>query len=234
MISFVVPAHNEEQLLDRTLDALQQAADTVGDPYEIIVVDDSSSNRTAEIARARGAVVVPVRFRQIARTRNAGATAARGDLLVFVDADTLVPADTLRVTLTAIREGAVGGGAAFRFDGRLALWAVFMRPAVVLTMRLFRLAPGCYLFCTRAAFEAAGRFDERLFALEEIVLSRALRRHGRVVILRESVVSSGRKLRLRSGRKVLGLAAAFLRHGPAMFRSREHLSLWYGQRRQDL
>jgi hypothetical protein len=100
-------------------------------------------------------------------------------------------------------------------------------------MRLGRLAAGCYLFCTRAAFEAAGGFDERLFASEEIALSRALGRQGRVVILHETVLSSGRKLRTHSGWEILGMMSAVARQGSRALRSREQLGLWYGSRRSD-
>ena len=86
MISFVIPAHNEEARLPGTLDALFAGAQQVGRPYEVIVVNDSSTDGTSEIARQRGARVIDVPFRQIAPTRNAGAAAARGDILFFVDA----------------------------------------------------------------------------------------------------------------------------------------------------
>jgi glycosyltransferase involved in cell wall biosynthesis len=78
MISFVVPAYNEERLVGRTLEALRDAARAVAEPYELIVVDDGSVDETAAIADAKGARVVRVQFRHIARTRNAGAHAAVG------------------------------------------------------------------------------------------------------------------------------------------------------------
>jgi len=69
MISFVVPAHNEERLVGRTLEALHDAARAVAEPYELIVIDDLSVDETAAIAEANGARVVRVQFRRIARTR---------------------------------------------------------------------------------------------------------------------------------------------------------------------
>src|SRR5207302_2484064 len=90
MISFIIPAHNEEQLLGHTLTALTAAARALGQPFEIVVVDDASTDRTAVIARDQGARVVPVEHRQIAATRNAGARAANGEMFVFIDADTVV------------------------------------------------------------------------------------------------------------------------------------------------
>lgn len=119
LISFIIPAHNEERLLGRTLSAIDQAARALGDPVEIIVVDDASTDRTAGIAHAQGARVVSVTCRQIAATRNAGAREASGETLVFVDADTIVTEAAVRAAIAAMRGGAVGGGCAFRFDGRL-------------------------------------------------------------------------------------------------------------------
>jgi len=176
---------------------------------------------------------VPAHYRQIAGTRNAGARVASGDMLIFVDADTLITSSTLRASLEALRQGAVGGGATVRFDGQLPWHGRFLVFLLRVSMRLGRLAAGCYLFCTRAAFNAAGGFDEGLFATEELALSRALRRHGRVVILRETVESSGRKLRTFSGWEMARFLSALARIGPSVVRSRDRLELWYGSRRID-
>lgn len=72
MISFIVPAHNEERLLGVMLDALAHSAATLDEPFEIIVVDDASTDRTAEIARRRHVCVLSANLRQIAAVRNAG------------------------------------------------------------------------------------------------------------------------------------------------------------------
>src|SRR5437763_1171262 len=120
-LSFIVPAHNEEVLLGGTLDAIAVASRALAERTEVIVADDASSDRTAAIARAHGASVVAVNRRQIAAARNAGAGVATGDMLVFVDADTIVNRAAVRAAIDAIRAGAVGGGCAIRFDGRLPL-----------------------------------------------------------------------------------------------------------------
>ena len=92
MISFIVPAHNEEAWVGRCVSAIRNGAESLGEPHEIIVVDDASSDATASIARQQGAQVVRVEHRQIAATRNTGARQAHGDILFFVDADTLANA----------------------------------------------------------------------------------------------------------------------------------------------
>lgn len=233
MISFVIPAHNEEALLPETLRGLDAAARALGFPFEVIVVNDASSDRTGEVARRQGARVIDVQHRQIAATRNAGAREARGDMLVFIDADTLVCEAVIRAAVDAIARGAVGGGCAFRFDGRLPLYARILQAVAVPVYRIARLASGCFLFATREAFHAVGGFDEALFGAEEAVMSRALGRQGRFLVLRESVTTSGRKLRAYSAGQVLGTMARLALSGGRSVRRREGLDIWYGERRPD-
>src|ERR1039457_3502297 len=110
-ISFIIPAHNEAAGIGRTLQAIHDAARVVGQPYEIIVVDDSSTDATAEIARQNNARVVSVNHRQIAATRNSGARAANGEKLFFIDADTTSNPRAVAEAVKYMNEGAVGGGA---------------------------------------------------------------------------------------------------------------------------
>jgi glycosyltransferase involved in cell wall biosynthesis len=230
VISFVVPAYNEELLLGATLRGLHAAAESLGEPYEIIVVDDASTDRTGAIANENRARVVPVAHRQIAATRNSGARAANGDFLIFVDADTLVNEAVVRAALDALRAGAVGGGCDLKFDGRLPVWARLMVMSFRPLYRLGRLASGSFLFCTRKAFDAVGGFNEEMYAAEEATMSRALRRQGRFVILRESVVTSGRKLRAYSAWEIVRVLGRLAVRGP---RKRQGLDIWYGTRRED-
>jgi glycosyltransferase involved in cell wall biosynthesis len=233
MISFIIPAYNEERLLGSTLGALHAAAQAVGEPYEIIVADDASTDRTAAVAEGHGARVVRVARRQIAATRNAGARAARGDLFLFVDADTLVNEAAVRAAIQALRGGAVGGGAAVQFDGSLPPYARLLQPLFVWLFRVARLAAGCFLFCTRRAFQAAGGFDEELYGAEEVFMSRALRRQGRFVILQETVTTSGRKLRAYSGWEHLRIMMSLALRGPKSVRGRRGLEYWYERRPDD-
>ena len=233
MISFIIPAHNEEQLLAKTLKALDDAARPLSLPFEVVVVDDSSTDRTAAIARERGARVIQVWHRQIAATRNAGAKEANGKMFVFVDADTIVSEAVVGAAVRAMLDGAVGGGCAFRFGGRLPLYGRVLEAVAVPLYRAAGIASGCFLFCTRQAFRAIGGFNEGMFGAEEAAISRALRRQGRVVILCESVTTSGRKLRAYSGREILGTMARLAFTGGRSIRRREGLDIWYGERRPD-
>lgn len=233
MLSFIVPAYNEERVLGATLEAIHRAAAGATDePYEVVVADDASTDRTAAVAEAGATRVVRVAHRQIAATRNAGAWASHGDWLFFVDADTRIDAEVVGAALAALREGAVGGGAAVRFDEPTPRYARALLPLVVLSFRLTRTAAGCFVFCTRSAFIAAGGFDESHYAAEEIVFSRALRRQGRFVVLRQSVVTSGRKLRSYSAGELLMSMWRVARRGIRGVQQRDGLELWY-ERRED-
>jgi glycosyltransferase involved in cell wall biosynthesis len=233
MISFIVPAYNEEALIGQTVEAINRAAQRLAEPCEVIVTDDASSDQTASIAEAHGARVIKVHLRQIAAARNAGARQAHGQMLIFVDADTLVSEAVVRAAVDAMNRGAAGGGSAVTFEGQIPRYAELMQPLLVRMFRAAGLACGCFLFCTRDAFEAGGGFDEKLFASEEIAMSQALKRQGRFVVLRETVTTSGRKLRMYSGKQVLSIVTRILLGGPKALKNRERLDLWYGGRRED-
>jgi glycosyltransferase involved in cell wall biosynthesis len=90
ILSIIVPTYNEEQAIEKTLWAIVGKLTEV--PYELIVADDASTDRTAAIARRCGAIVSPaVKKTTIAAGKNRGASVARGKYLVFLDADVTVP-----------------------------------------------------------------------------------------------------------------------------------------------
>lgn len=233
LVSFIVPAHDEARLIGATLDALHEAARGLVADHEIVVVDDASTDDTARIARQHGARVVQVAHRHIAATRNSGAQVACGDRLVFVDADTLVNPAVLEAAMAAMDKGSIGGGAAVRLQGRVRWHERFAVALFVWIFRLTRIAPGCFVFCTREAFDATGGFDQAYYAAEDIAMSRALARQGRFTILRQPVHTSARKLRTHGLFEHMRLLWRLARHRRGMLTSREHLDLWYGQRRRD-
>ncbi|MEZ6068396.1 MAG: glycosyltransferase [Planctomycetaceae bacterium] len=232
-VSVVIPARNEELCLAATIESVQAAVAATGLTGEIIVVDDASDDRTADIARGLGCSVVPVELHNIGAVRNAGAKQARGQWIVFLDADTLLPAGTLKAALRAMDDGAVGGGAWVTFDKRLG-W--FQRGLAwlfcLLWQRVRGWAAGCFIYCRRVDFEAVGGFDEQYFAAEERFLSEALMTRGKFVILKESVITSARKLRLFSTGKLLWIAVRTLCTGRHRIQQREGLEILYDAPRE--
>jgi glycosyltransferase involved in cell wall biosynthesis len=230
--SVVIPCFNEEALLPATLASVREAMNSLPSYRgEIVVTDNDSTDATADIARAAGALVVFEEHRQISRARNVGAHHARGRFLIFLDGDTQISPELLRATLAALESGRVcGGGTQVRFDLEPDRWVRLGIAGWNLVSRRMGWACGAYVFCLREAFVAVGGFPESVYASEELWLSSALARFGRsrglsFVILREPIVTSARKLEWYGAR---GLGRAMLRLlRPGALRSREACAVWY-------
>jgi glycosyltransferase involved in cell wall biosynthesis len=232
MLSFIVPAYNEEFELARSIAAIRAAAEASGQSYEIIVVDDASTDATPTIARSEGAIVVSIQRRQIAAARNAGAKAARGEILFFVDADTRISAEHVIGAMAALKAGYVGGSARVVVDGVIPLWArIFVKVFSILYFAN-NLGAGAFLFTTRSNFERVGGFDEKLFIGEEVFLSMALKKIGRFKLLPGPILTSGRKLRMYSAKQILSRSIWIVLRGTSAVRSRDRLELWYEGRRE--
>src|SRR5438105_487319 len=121
MISFIIPAHNEELWIGKCLLSISSTVQEIPEPHEVIVVDDASTDATPWIAQQMGARVIHVAHRKISAVRNSGARAAGGEIFFFVDADTQVNQRAVRAALAALRCGAAGGGCAPQLDGPVPL-----------------------------------------------------------------------------------------------------------------
>jgi glycosyltransferase involved in cell wall biosynthesis len=236
MISFIVPAHNEQSCIGRTLQAINDAARVVGQPYEIIVVDDASTDATAEVARQHNATVVPVNHRQIAATRNSGARAAHGDRLFFVDADTTINPRAVAEALRYMDKGAVGGGAPTWLgkDEIVPLYIRFIAVLGVFGAKLVGFTGGAFMYCTREAFHATGGFNERFYWGEEGGFALALKRQGRFVVLWQYVLTSGRRFRKTSALQLLVGGVRMIFSPVKMVTQRSSVEkIWYDSNRED-
>jgi glycosyltransferase involved in cell wall biosynthesis len=230
MISFVVPAYNEEFELPETLRAIHAAA--AGAAYEILVADDASTDATPSIARAGGAEVISIQRRQIAAARNAGARHARGEILFFVDADTRINCVHVREGMAALAAGYAGGSSRIVAGGQIPWWGNAVLKVFCAFYFANRLGAGAFIFTTKQNFETIGGFDERYFAGEEVFFSLALKKIGPFKILREPMITSGRKLRMHSGWHLWKQSTRMLLGGFRAHRSREKLDLWYDGKRE--
>lgn len=176
--SLVIPAYNEERYLPRLLDSVEAAAARYPAELEVIVADNASTDRTAEIARLRGCRVAPVAKRCIAAARNAGGFAARGEILAFVDADMRIHEETFQAIDGALSSPRIVGGATGvtleRWSLGLAVTFALVLPIVWLTS----FDTGV-VFCRREDFLAAKGYDESLRLAEDVAFLYALRALGR-------------------------------------------------------
>ena len=238
-ISVVVPAFNEERLLPGSLSSIRASMEgfaRLGWESELIVCDNNSTDRTAEIAKGAGAQVVFEPVNQIGRARNAGAARARGDWIFFVDADSNPGVELFLEAADAIRAGCLAGGSTIAYADP--------HPGVALAIgiwnavsRISKVAAGSFIFCEAAAFREVGGFSGELYASEELDLFRRLKRLARrdrrtiVILRRHPLLTSDRKLRLYGWAELFGFLLKTIVSRGRTLRSREDCYTWYDGRR---
>jgi glycosyltransferase involved in cell wall biosynthesis len=214
MLSFIIPAHNEERWIGKCLGSIREAMEKIAEPYEVVVVDDASTDATHQIAERMGARTLRVELRKIAAVRNAGARVATGELFFFIDADTEANEPAIRAALAALGAGASGGGCVPEFKDPRPLWARIIIWFAVKLARRIRLVGGAFQFCTRDAFNAIGGYEESLVAGEDLAFCQAIKKVGRFVVPGPAVVTSARKLQVVSPWEVILLLVTILIRGP--------------------
>jgi len=204
--SVIIPAYNEAQYLPRLLDSIDVAKSNYRgrpDDVEVIVADNDSTDRTAEVSTGRGARVVKVEKRRIAAARNGGAHAARGDIVCFIDADSAVHPQTFNAIDEAMCSGRfVGGATGVKLERRSP--GLLVAYCMIMPLCLFSGIDTGVVFCRREDFEAVGGYDESRLYAEDVIFPLALRRLGR---------KRGERLRRLPHVKALGCTRKFDQFG---------------------
>lgn len=239
-ISIIIPAFNEERLLDATLTQVNAARATFaprGFDSELIVCDNNSTDRTAAIAQAAGAAVVFEPINQIGRARNRGAAAASGDWLLFIDADSQPSAELFGEVAAAILSGrCLAGGSTLRLEGSNPLANLVTRGWNWVS-RSRRCLAGSFIFCDAAVFRRLGGFNPEMFVGEELDLSarlqEAARETGREIVIlhQHPLLTSDRKMRLYSRWEHFRFLFRVATNRQAAFRNRAACHAWYDGRR---
>ena len=163
-LSFIIPAFNEEKLLPETLKCIRQSASVLTDKgleWEIVVCDNNSTDQTSIIARENGAKVVFEPKNQIARARNAGASIAKGQWFVFIDADS-IPSPALFMDLAeTIASGRVaGGGCVLEMEGDIRWFYRFWLGMWNRMSQMMSWAAGSFVYRRAAGCRAGGGLPE--------------------------------------------------------------------------
>ncbi len=242
-ISVIVPAFNEEQFLEKTLAQIKAAAGAlanIGWETELIVCDNNSTDRTAEIARAVGTNVVFEPVNQISRARNSGAAAATGDWLVFVDADSHPGTEVFADMAKEIQSGkCIAGGATIRWDQKLFIMEL-LTPLVNLGYRWRQMLSGALIFIEAAAFRSLGGFSNEAFGGEDVEFAGRLKILARttgkrfVILHRHPVVTSARRMQRYTIRQQIGqfrLLYYIIFDPHHATKDREAARIWYDGRK---
>ena len=148
-----------------TLDALERARGGA----EVIVVDNLSTDRTSEIAASYGVKVITERERNIGRVRNTGAENATGDVVVFLDADTLVEPGLFENILDAMDDPkCVGGSVVVRYEVAQSAWVRWFTKFWVFWGHFLKMRQGALQFCRADIFRELGGYDSTIYVGEDI------------------------------------------------------------------
>jgi rSAM/selenodomain-associated transferase 2 len=201
VISVVIPTFNEAEELPGCLAALRDQA-----AHQLIVADGGSTDGTVEIAGRAGAVLVPCDVRQRAAQMNLGARRAEGDILLFIHADTRLPAGALAAVERVVAGGALGGCFRLRLEGASPVLRAMVPIGDVHCRATHTTFGDRAIFAQRHAFEAAGGFPPQEI-MEDVELGRRLKRLGRLEVLPLTATTSARHFRRQGGVRVAVKAA---------------------------
>lgn len=233
--SIIIPAYNEAAWLPATLHSVYQAMQTIPSNLkgEVIVVNNNSSDNTAEIAEHFGARVLLESVHNIARVRNSGARDALGDLLIFLDADTLMSEEMLHTSVSILpHPEIIAGSFLLKPDRDISSLVRFLFFIWNKYAQWFTRCTGSFLFCKKKPFLTIGGFDEAYYATEDISLSIELKRyaakHGKhVVIYKKYATLCLRKLDkfpLSSGLIIDFFSGLFFRN---QYKQKKNCKYWY-------
>ena len=202
--SIIIPAYNEARLLPRLLESIDIAAVCYGrNNVEVIVADNLSTDDTRLIAESMGAKVVSVSKRRIAAARNGGASAASGEILCFIDADSALHPDTFLAIDKAMHDDRFVAGATGVYLERYSI-GLLVTYLMMMPMMLVTGMDTGVVFCRREDFDAVGGYNEDLFFAEDVAFLQALKNLG---------AAKGQRLIRLSGVKALGCTRKFDENG---------------------
>lgn len=230
--SIIIPAYNEERCLPGTLAHIRKALSIAACPSEIIVVDNDSQDRTKQVAESFGATVVLEKEHNISRVRNAGADDATGDVLIFIDADTLVPEALFQKIQTAMEdEKCFGGAVAVEYEGLRRKWMKYYLLGWKFWGTVFNMAQGAAQFCRKPVFEELRGYDQTIFMGEDVEfywrLSKFAKQHNGYLhfIKHPKVITSSRRFdKMSLWRTVLLTHPIFIR---LAWRKKSYWKDWY-------
>jgi glycosyltransferase involved in cell wall biosynthesis len=217
--TILIPARNEERYIGACLDAIEEAAKPFEGQVELVVVLNRCTDRTEEIAEAHGARIVREDAKNLSKIRNAAARAASGDILVTIDADSLMSPNMLIEIDHALSSGKYIGGGVPIYPER---WSPGILATILLGMpaiAALRISAGLF-WCYRDDFLAIGGFDEDIVIAEDVNFARRLKAYGK---------SKGKRFKMLRGTRITTSCRKFDRWGdwfPVRFMLLHPITTW--------
>ncbi|MBI5072768.1 glycosyltransferase family 2 protein [Candidatus Woesearchaeota archaeon] len=187
MLSIIIPAHNEEKYIGACLQSIknQKFSD-----YEIIVVCDSCTDKTKQITQKYTKKVYEIKKKNVSAARNFGARKATGDVLVFLDADSVIASNLLVEINKAVKKGYIGG--VTKTKSLEDIWKANMMWALGNFFRHFYITASGVFFCKANEFTG---YDESCHLAEDTDLILKLKQKGKLKYITNSYIkTSSRRL----------------------------------------
>ncbi len=201
MISIIIPAHNEGKYIKKCLDSIK------GDDYEVITVCDSCTDRTEKIAKKYGRVY-NVKYMNVSKARNYGAKKAKGDVLLFLDADCVVSKNLLKEVHRSVMNGYIGGvtktySIEDYYKSKL-MWAIGN------IGRYFFITASGMFFCRKDMFTS---YDEKKKVAEDTFLILDLKKKGKLKYITNSFIKTSSRRFEKKGylKTILWMYSGFFR-----------------------
>ena len=171
-ISVIIPAYNEEKYIADTIIYIKQAIEYLNknsnQSVELLVIDNGSTDQTVNIAQNLGARVISEPIHIISKVRNTGANAANGNLLIFIDADTIIPEPLLWYINQKISDPkCIAGAVDIDYRPKRLLIKIYLQ-FWRLIGNITGMAQGATQFCQRDVYKIVGGYDERLYMGEDV------------------------------------------------------------------
>ncbi len=179
-ISIIIPAHNEEKYIRKCLESISKASRLFENQVETIVVLNRCTDRTEEIAKSYQCITIKNNDKNLSKIRNAGVEIARGEIIVTIDADTLMNEHVLTKAQENLNSGKyIGGGVTGKFE-RMSL-GIFVSTLLLIGPLLFKygaISVGIF-WCCKKDFDSINGFNEDMLMAEDADFAKRLKVWGK-------------------------------------------------------
>ncbi|TPV47261.1 glycosyltransferase [Bacillus dicomae] len=178
--SIIIPAHNEEKYIRKCLDSIAKASEAYKDQTEVIVVLNRCTDKTEEIAKSYNCITLNNNDKNLSKIRNARAEIASGEIIITIDADTLMTESMLSNVDKYLASGKyIGGGVTGKFERiSLGIFVSAMLKIIPLLLKYGAVSVGIFL-CYRKDFMAINGFNENMLMAEDADFAKRLKKWGK-------------------------------------------------------
>lgn len=204
-VSIVIPAYNEEKYIGNTLFSLLKSEQKTDISYEVILVDNNSTDKTVEVAQKfKDGITLRIIHekkpgRGVARAR--GFDEAQGDIILSADADTIFYKGWIEILTKAMKDDVIGVTTSCRINDSSLLANSFFNLIQPILMVLYRIFFGHFWLSgfsfgvLKSVYQKSGGFDTSLQAQEDTELSFRVAKFGKIKFINKPVLVSGRRFK---------------------------------------